>query len=100
MSHIELLIQGNFLNLIKAELYLTAGYSLTGFSANFYVRVTVDLSGINKVRKSLKISCLQSKLKKITLLSSPQEEEVCLFVGVIALIYNIHKAYKLYYRIH
>ena len=64
MSHIELLIQGNFLNLIKAELYLTAGYSLTGFSANFYVRVTVDLSGINKVRKSLKISCLQSKLKK------------------------------------
>ena len=100
MSHIELLIQGNFLNLIKAELYLTAGYSLTGFSANFYVRVTVDLSGINKVRKSLKISSLQSKLKKITLLSSPQEEEVCLFVGVIALIYNIHKAYKLYYRIH
>ena len=100
MSHIELLIQGNFLNLIKAELYLTAGYSLTGFSANFYVRVSVDLSGINKVRKSLKISSLQSKLKKITLLSSPQEEEVCLFVGVIALIYNIHKAYKLYYRIH
>lgn len=100
MSHIELLIQGNFLNLIKAELYLTAAYSLTGFSANFYVRVTVDLSGINKVRKSLKTSCLQSKLKKITLLSSPQEEEVCLFVGVIALIYNLHKAYKLYYRIH
>lgn len=100
MSHIELLIQGNFLNLIKAELYLTAGYSLTGFSANFYVRVTVDLSGINKVRKSLKTSCLQSKLKQITLLSSPQEEEVCLFVGVIALIYNLHKAYKLYYRIH
>lgn len=76
MSHIELLIQGNFLNLIKAELYLTAGYSLTGFSANFYVRVTVDLSGINKVRKSLKTSCLQSKLKQITLLSSPQEEEL------------------------
>ena len=38
--------------------------------------------------------------KKITLLSSPQGEEVCLFVGVIALIYNLHKAYKLYYRIH
>ena len=100
MSHIELLIQGNFLNLIKAELYLTAGYSLTGFSANFYVRVTVDLSGINKVRKSLKTSCLQSKLKQITLLSSPQEEELCWFVGVTALIYNLHKAYKLYYRVH
>ena len=40
------------------------------------------------------------KIEKITLLSSPQEEEVCLFVGVIALIYNLHKEYKLYYRIH
>lgn len=49
MTQVELLIQGNFLNLIKAELYLTAGYSLTGFGANFYVRVTVDLGGINKV---------------------------------------------------
>ncbi|XP_067053119.1 uncharacterized protein [Acropora muricata] len=48
MTQVELLIQGNFLNLIKAELYLTAGYSLTGFGANFYVRVTVDLGGINK----------------------------------------------------
>lgn len=49
MTQVELLIQGNFLNLIKAELYLTAGYSLTGFGANFYVIVTVDLGGLNKV---------------------------------------------------
>lgn len=49
MTQIELLIQGNFLNLIKAELFLTASYSLTGFGGQFYVRVTVDLSGINKV---------------------------------------------------
>ena len=54
MTQLELLIQGNFLNLIKAELYLTAGYSYIGsLGANFYVRVTVDLSGINKVRKSI-----------------------------------------------
>ena len=51
MTQVELLIQGNFLGLIKAELYLTAGYSLSSFGGNFYVRVTVDLGGLNKVRE-------------------------------------------------
>ncbi|XP_058970157.2 uncharacterized protein [Pocillopora verrucosa] len=47
MTRMELLIQGNFLNLIKAEVFLSASYSLSFASASFYVRVTVDLSGIN-----------------------------------------------------
>ena len=47
----ELLIQGNFLGLIKAELFVSASYSLSFAGAQFYVRVTVDLSGINNVRK-------------------------------------------------
>lgn len=50
MTQMELLIQGNFLGLIKAELFLSASYSLTFVGAQFYVRVTVDLSGINDVR--------------------------------------------------
>ena len=49
----ELLIQGNFLGLIKAELFVSASYSLSFVGAQFYVRVTVDLSGINNVRKIL-----------------------------------------------
>ena len=49
MTRMELLIQGNFLNLIKAEVFLSASYSLSFASASFYVRVTVDLSGINDV---------------------------------------------------
>lgn len=53
MSRMELLIQGNFLGIIKAELFLTASYSLTFASSQFYVKVTVDLSGINDVRKKL-----------------------------------------------
>ena len=52
MSRMELLIQGNFLGIIKAELFLSASYSLTFASSSFYVKVTVDLSGINDVRKS------------------------------------------------
>lgn len=47
----ELLIQGNFLGLIKAEVFVAASYSLTFAGAPFYVRVTVDLSGINNVRE-------------------------------------------------
>ena len=50
MTQMELLIQGNFLGLIKAELFMSASYSLTFLGAQFYVRVTVDLSGINDVR--------------------------------------------------
>lgn len=53
LDRMELLIRGNFLNLIKAELFVSAGYSLTFAGAHFYVRVTVDLSGINNVRKSV-----------------------------------------------
>ena len=49
MTQMELLIQGNFLGLIKAELFMSASYSLTFLGAQFYVRVTVDLSGINDV---------------------------------------------------
>ena len=51
MERMELLIRGNFLNLIKAELFVSASYSLSFAGAQFYVRVTVDLSGINNVRK-------------------------------------------------
>lgn len=54
MTRMEFLLQGDFLGLIKAEVFITASYSLS-FSfagAQFYVRVTVDLAGINNVRKS------------------------------------------------
>ena len=50
MTQMELLIQGNFLELIRAELFVSASYSTTFIGAQFYVRVTVDLSGINDVR--------------------------------------------------
>ena len=53
MTQFELLIQGNFLNLIKAELFVSASYSLTFLGAQFYVRVTVDLAGINNVSKEV-----------------------------------------------
>jgi len=55
MERMELLIQGNFLGLIKAELFVSASYSLSFVGAQFYVRVTVDLSGINNVRKILQV---------------------------------------------
>jgi len=51
MSHLELLVQGNFLNLIKAEVFVAAEYGLK-FSldgAKYYVRVEVDLGGLNAV---------------------------------------------------
>jgi len=51
MERMELLVRGNFLGLIKAELFVSASYSLSFVGAQFYVRVTVDLSGINNVRK-------------------------------------------------
>ena len=47
----ELLLQGNFLGLIRAEVFVVAGLRLEWLGADFYVRVTIDLSGINKVRK-------------------------------------------------
>lgn len=50
-TRIELLVQGNFLNLIKAELYMTASYSLTWLGTQFYIRINVDLHAINNVRK-------------------------------------------------
>ena len=49
MTRMELLLQGNFLGLIKAEVFVTSSYSLTFGGSQFYVRVTVDLSGINDV---------------------------------------------------
>ena len=51
MTRMELLIQGDFLGLITAEVFVLASYSYTFAGAQFYVRVTVDLSGINSVRK-------------------------------------------------
>ena len=55
MSRMELLIQGDFLGLIKAEVFVAAAYAINqNFAgAEFYVRVTVDLTGINEVRKLL-----------------------------------------------
>ena len=47
----ELLIQGSFLGLITAEVFVSASYSITFAGASFYVRVTVDLTAINNVRK-------------------------------------------------
>ena len=50
MTRMELLIQGSFLGLITAEVFVAASYSISFAGAQFYVRVTVDLSGINNVR--------------------------------------------------
>ncbi|XP_020601762.1 uncharacterized protein LOC110040832 [Orbicella faveolata] len=47
MTRMELLIRGSFLGLITAEVFVSASYSLTFAGASFYVRVTVDLTGIN-----------------------------------------------------
>ncbi|KAK3701098.1 hypothetical protein QZH41_015878, partial [Actinostola sp. cb2023] len=49
MTHMELLVRGNFLNLIKAEVFVAAEYSFTlSFNdAKFYIKVEVDLSGLN-----------------------------------------------------
>ena len=49
MTRMELLLQGDFLGLIKAEVFVASSYSLTFGGSQFYVRVTVDLSGINDV---------------------------------------------------
>ena len=61
MTQIELLIQGNFLNLITAEVYLFASYSTKWIGAQFYVKVTVDLKAINNVSSVVKIIKLQLK---------------------------------------
>ena len=49
MTQIELVIEGNFLNLIKAEVFLFASYSKKWIGAQFYVKVTVGLKAINNV---------------------------------------------------
>lgn len=49
MTEFRLLIQGNFLNLIKAEVYVAANYAPDFSQLKFYAKVTVDLSGLNKV---------------------------------------------------
>ena len=49
MTRMEMLLQGNFLGLVKSETFVSASYSLTFAGAQFYVRVKVDLSGINNV---------------------------------------------------
>ena len=39
------------MGLITAEVFVSASYSITFAGASFYVRVTVDLSGLKKVSK-------------------------------------------------
>ncbi|CAB3978528.1 sushi, von Willebrand factor type A, EGF and pentraxin domain-containing 1-like [Paramuricea clavata] len=48
MTEFQLLVQGNFLNLIKAEVYVAANYAPVFSLLKFYAKVTVDLSGLNK----------------------------------------------------
>jgi hypothetical protein len=49
MTEFQLLVRGNFLNLIKAEVYVAANYAPSFSLLKFYAKVTVDLSGLNKV---------------------------------------------------
>ena len=79
MERMELLIQGNFLGLIKAELFVSASYSLSFVGAQFYVRVTVDLSGINNVRKI--VQCVYYLVTKACMLLC-----IVLYMYVIMLI--------------
>lgn len=53
MTRMELLLQGDFLGLIKSEVFVSASYSLSFSGAQFYVRVTVDLSALNAVSSLL-----------------------------------------------
>ena len=62
MTRMELLLQGDFLGLIKSEVFVAASYSLTFGGSQFYVRVTVDLSAINGVRKSFIVTARQSTI--------------------------------------
>ena len=55
MTQFQLLVQGNFLNLIKAEVFVAASYARNFDNLKFYARVTVDLSGLNKVSKCLTV---------------------------------------------
>ena len=54
MTRMELLLQGDFLGLIKAEVFVSATYSISFSGAQFYVRVTVDLSALNAVSSLLR----------------------------------------------
>ena len=50
MEAFELLIRGNFMGLIKAEVFVAANYPLYGLGGiKFYVKVEVDLYALNKV---------------------------------------------------
>lgn len=50
MEAFELLISGNFMGLIKAEVFVAANYPKYGLSGiNFHVIVEVDLYALNKV---------------------------------------------------
>ena len=51
MTHMELVIQGNFLGLIKAEVFVSSAFSLTFLGSKFYCKVSLDLNGLNNVRK-------------------------------------------------
>ncbi|XP_068704567.1 uncharacterized protein [Montipora foliosa] len=67
MTRMELLLQGDFLGLIKSEVFVAASYSLTFGGSQFYVRVTVDLSAINgaldQAAKSVKAAFDAAKQK-------------------------------------
>ena len=67
MTQIELLIKGNFLDLIKAEAYLFASYSTKWIGAQFYVKVTVDLKAINSVSSVVKM--IKVQLKEVSTVS-------------------------------
>ena len=49
MTEFQLLVQGNFLNLLKAEVFVAASYGRSFQQSKFYARVSVDLSGLNDV---------------------------------------------------
>ena len=74
MTSIELLVGGNFLNLIKAELFLYTSYSVNKFGGDFYVIVTVDLYAINNVRTWDVNNSFQTKENVTTNVSLKREE--------------------------
>lgn len=50
MEAFELLIRGNFMGLIKAEVFVAANYPMYGLAGiKFYVKVEVDLYALNKL---------------------------------------------------
>lgn len=49
MTEFQLLVRGNFLGLLKAEVYVAANYAPVFSLLKFYAKITVDLSGLNNV---------------------------------------------------